>query len=234
MQPVSTNKTAIRKQYKAILQDLTPYERSRWSKAICIKLLQFLQSMQRRIRNVYAYSATEYEVDLDLFFQIAQRKGMSMWLPVIHSRQNKMLNFYRWARGEARTPGCFNILEPSTAHYDLTASSQKHIYNSTQANTPTDATSTANSTHTITTENAPDVLIIPLIAFDSAFHRLGKGGGYYDYTMAHLSQCSAAYRICCAFSAQECSNIEIDAHDISVDAIITEKRIISTQSKCRP
>jgi 5-formyltetrahydrofolate cyclo-ligase len=75
-------------------------------------------------------------------------------------------------------------------------------------------------------EGRPDVLFVPLLAFDRAGHRLGYGGGYYDRTLAGLPQARA---IGCAFAAQECDAVPAGVHDMRLHAVATERGLIMCQ-----
>ena len=68
----------------------------------------------------------------------------------------------------------------------------------------------------------PDIIICPLIGFDNKLNRLGRGGGYYDKI---LLKNSSAIKIGFAYSIQESEAIPNEKHDISMNAIITEKFI---------
>ena len=68
----------------------------------------------------------------------------------------------------------------------------------------------------------PDIIICPLIGFDKKLNRLGRGGGYYDKI---LLKNRSAIKIGFAYSIQESESIPIEKHDISMNAIITEKFI---------
>ena len=67
----------------------------------------------------------------------------------------------------------------------------------------------------------PDVIIMPLLGFDSRGTRLGYGGGYYDRTLEKLSKKPRLIGV--AFAAQELDNIPREAHDVPLDAIVTEQ-----------
>lgn len=69
----------------------------------------------------------------------------------------------------------------------------------------------------------PDVLFVPLLAFDRGGHRLGYGGGYYDRTLAGLP---ASVAIGCAFAAQEVASVPAGPHDIRLHAVATERGVI--------
>ncbi len=68
-------------------------------------------------------------------------------------------------------------------------------------------------------EIAPDLLLMPLLAFDAAGHRLGYGGGFYDRTVALLPR---ALRIGCAFARQELDSVPTGPYDQTLHAIATE------------
>ena len=73
----------------------------------------------------------------------------------------------------------------------------------------------------------PDVLIVPLLAFDARGYRLGYGGGYYDRTLQGLRARQATVAIGFAFAAQQVNKVPIDAFDQRLDAVITETGLIS-------
>lgn len=74
-----------------------------------------------------------------------------------------------------------------------------------------------------------DVVLIPLVAFDSRGNRLGMGGGYYDYTFRRYKQRfnrQAPKLIGVAHSFQQVTHLTAYRWDIPLDAIITEQKII--------
>jgi 5-formyltetrahydrofolate cyclo-ligase len=71
----------------------------------------------------------------------------------------------------------------------------------------------------------PQVLIVPLLAFDARGYRLGYGGGFYDRTLAALRTKGPVLAIGFAFAAQEVAEVPIDATDQRLDAIVTENGV---------
>jgi 5-formyltetrahydrofolate cyclo-ligase len=73
---------------------------------------------------------------------------------------------------------------------------------------------------------APDILIVPLLAFDRAGHRIGYGAGYYDMTIAVLRAQKAVVAIGLAFAAQEIAAVPATPHDSPLDLVLTEREVI--------
>jgi 5-formyltetrahydrofolate cyclo-ligase len=72
----------------------------------------------------------------------------------------------------------------------------------------------------------PDVVLVPLLAFDGSGHRLGYGGGYYDRTLAVLRAAGRVLVVGVAYSAQEVDSLPGTEHDQRVDAVLTELGIV--------
>ena len=68
----------------------------------------------------------------------------------------------------------------------------------------------------------PEVLIVPLLAFDARGYRLGYGGGFYDRTLEMLRARRPTLAVGFAFAAQEVAEVPIDATDPRLDAVVTE------------
>lgn len=69
----------------------------------------------------------------------------------------------------------------------------------------------------------PDYLLVPLLAFDAAGHRLGYGGGYYDRTLALLPH---AIAVGCGFAAQQLDEIPAGEYDARLHAVATERSVL--------
>jgi 5-formyltetrahydrofolate cyclo-ligase len=72
----------------------------------------------------------------------------------------------------------------------------------------------------------PDILLVPLAAYDSNLNRLGYGGGYYDRYIEKIEKIKKVTKIGLAFSFQKISSIPINQYDKRLDFIITEKEIL--------
>lgn len=73
-----------------------------------------------------------------------------------------------------------------------------------------------------TPELVPDVLLVPLLAFDKQGYRLGYGGGFYDRTLAALRAQKSIRAIGVAYAGQEVENLPHDEFDERLDAVLTE------------
>jgi len=72
----------------------------------------------------------------------------------------------------------------------------------------------------------PDVLLVPLVAFDNNLNRLGYGGGYYDRLIAKLSKKQKIMKIGLALSVQKIDKVPINIYDQKLDYIVTNKYIM--------
>lgn len=73
----------------------------------------------------------------------------------------------------------------------------------------------------------PEVLIVPLLGFDAAHHRIGYGAGYYDCTLRELRKSGRKpFVIGAGYSIQQVGEIPVEAHDEGLDMIITEKGVL--------
>lgn len=72
----------------------------------------------------------------------------------------------------------------------------------------------------------PEIVIVPLVAFDTKGGRLGYGGGFYDRTLERLRSRRATLAIGFAFDAQEADHLPLEDTDQPLDMMITETRII--------
>lgn len=68
----------------------------------------------------------------------------------------------------------------------------------------------------------PELLIVPLLAFDARFHRLGYGGGFYDRTLAALRAGGGCTALGLGFVAQGMTAVPVGPHDAPLDGIVTE------------
>ena len=72
----------------------------------------------------------------------------------------------------------------------------------------------------------PEILIVPLVAFDRAGGRLGYGGGFYDRTLEMLRAARPTLAIGFAYGAQEAAGLPLEPTDQPLDMVVTEAEVI--------
>jgi 5-formyltetrahydrofolate cyclo-ligase len=80
-------------------------------------------------------------------------------------------------------------------------------------------------------EVMPDIMIVPLLAFDRAGHRIGYGAGYYDMTINALRARKPITAIGIAFAAQEIDAVPATPRDARLDLVLTEKEVIDFRGR---
>lgn len=76
----------------------------------------------------------------------------------------------------------------------------------------------------------PDLLLVPLAAFDRRGHRIGYGGGYYDRTLQKLRAATTIVAAGVAFAIQEVETIPASHHDAVLDIVLTDIESIDLRS----
>lgn len=71
----------------------------------------------------------------------------------------------------------------------------------------------------------PDMVIVPLVAFDAACNRLGMGGGFYDRTLEQLSAHKDLITVGVAYACQQHQYLETSKYDFPLDAVVTEEKV---------
>ena len=70
----------------------------------------------------------------------------------------------------------------------------------------------------------PDILLVPLVAYDKNLNRIGYGGGFYDRYIKKIKKIKKVITIGLAYSFQKVKKIPINKYDIKLDFVITEKQ----------
>ena len=70
----------------------------------------------------------------------------------------------------------------------------------------------------------PDILLVPLVAYDKNLNRVGYGGGFYDRYIKIIKKYKKVITIGLAYSFQKVNKIPVNKNDIKLDIIITEKK----------
>ena len=72
----------------------------------------------------------------------------------------------------------------------------------------------------------PDFLFVPLACFDRRGNRIGYGAGFYDRSLARLRAIKPIHAIGVAYGVCEVAAVPYEAHDQSLDAVVTEQETI--------
>ena len=79
-------------------------------------------------------------------------------------------------------------------------------------------------------ELVPDIMLVPLAAFDPMGHRIGYGAGHYDYTLEHLRKVKTVTAVGVAFAVQQIKAVPALPHDVALDYVLTEKKVFDFRS----
>jgi 5-formyltetrahydrofolate cyclo-ligase len=71
----------------------------------------------------------------------------------------------------------------------------------------------------------PDILIVPLAAFDRRGNRIGHGAGYYDMTIGRLRALKPVVAVGIAYAAQEVAEVPVTERDERLDLVLTERDV---------
>ncbi|MFT4277236.1 MAG: 5-formyltetrahydrofolate cyclo-ligase [Rhodopseudomonas sp.] len=80
-------------------------------------------------------------------------------------------------------------------------------------------------------EVTPDIVLVPLAAFDGNGHRIGYGAGHYDCTLEDLRARGPVVTIGLAFAMQQIPAVPADAHDVVLDYVLTEQGLLTFRSR---
>jgi len=152
----------------------------------------------RRARRVAGYFGSKGELDPMPLLEHAVQMGKRCYLPVLHPFRSGQLWFYRWRPGDALTLNRFGIPEPRPRRSGLIAARRL------------------------------DLVIVPLLGFDSDCHRLGMGGGYYDRSFAFVHRLKRARRpflLGLAHESQRVEQLEAQPWDVTLDAVATDQHL---------
>lgn len=123
-----------------------------------------------------------------------------------------------WEQGKRTSIPVFNAAERT---YELTAITRK-----TRFKTGHYGIQEPETVSRIPVESL-DLMIVPGVAFDAAGNRLGRGGGYYDRLLHGFPGTALAV----AFDFQVYPHIPYGAHDVPVDGIVTEIKVMNVQNE---
>ena len=77
----------------------------------------------------------------------------------------------------------------------------------------------------------PDIVLLPVVAFDKSGARLGRGGGFYDRALAALRTKQKILAIGVAYDAQQLDKCPMQSHDQRLDMVVTPTRVLDCMKK---
>ncbi len=77
----------------------------------------------------------------------------------------------------------------------------------------------------------PDILLVPLAAFDRTGSRIGYGAGYYDRTIARLRSMKPVVAVGLAHAAQEAETVPVTPRDERLDLVLTEREVVDFRGR---
>ena len=156
----------------------------------------------QRAQRIAGYIGSKGELDPTPLLEQAAAMNKRCYLPVLHPFRHGRLWFYRWNPEDRMTLNRFGIPEPDVRAGGLIAARDL------------------------------DLVIVPLLGFDNACHRIGMGGGYYDRSFAftrRLRHISAPFMLGFAHEAQRVDELPQRPWDVPMDAVVTQRKLY-----CRP
>jgi len=161
------------------------------------------QLVYRKSTRIAFYLPNDGEISLQIALQHSLTQNKSCYLPVIRSTTSSRMRFALFDHRTHLKKNRFGIFEPSIVR-------RKYIF-----------------------ATALDLVLMPLVAFDSTGHRLGMGGGYYDETFAFLKHRRFWKRpklIGIAYDFQQLNNLPDEVWDVPLDGVITNNAFMKIKS----
>jgi 5-formyltetrahydrofolate cyclo-ligase len=152
----------------------------------------------RRARRIAAYVGSNGEIDPMPLLRLAAQMGKACYLPVLHPFRKGRLWFYRWQPGDRMRLNRFGIPEPLPHRRHFLAARRL------------------------------DLVIVPLLGFDSDCRRLGMGGGYYDRSFAFVNRFGHAkrpYLLGLAHESQRIDRLDAQPWDVTLDAVVSDRHL---------
>ena len=198
------DKSALRRRYKDLRDGLTQAERTAAEAAIYESL--FSLPAWREASVVCGYISVRGELNTTPILRRAIFEGKTVALPVTvtDASEGKMIfRFLPDGDFDLLTPARFGIPEPDGACPELSLPDFSHA-----------------------------LILVPALAYDGEGYRLGYGGGYYDRFLQELIEANIPVTtVGLAFSACVTEILPRNPHDIPVQIILDERRIITTHGE---
>lgn len=188
------SRTELRKHLRRKRRSLSFEQQQRASEQLALNLLKHPDL--HRARHIGIYLANDGEIDSHLYIDLARRKGIHFYLPILHPVYPGKLVFSPYFDGIRLSANRFGIPEPP-----FPRSRRRPAW-------------------------ALDAVLFPLVGFDENGGRLGMGGGFYDRTFAfsRIRPGMAPKLIGLAHDFQKVRELPIEPWDVPLHGVVTDKR----------
>ncbi len=192
----------LRRNLRHQRRQLTKTQQQQAAQLICRHLCQ--QTWFINATRLAVYMAADGEVSPLMLAKMAHKMGKKVYLPVLHPLHKNQLFFIRFTPNTPLQKNRFGILEPRLKGYGL----KRHNNCSVQA---------------------LDLILMPLVGFDTLGGRLGMGGGFYDRTLAiKPATFKRPKLIGLAHECQKVKHLPLEAWDIPLAGIVTASKVYKT------
>lgn len=187
------SRTELRKYLRRKRQSLSFEQQQQASEQLALNLLKHPDL--HRARHIGIYLANDGEIDPHLYIDLARRKGIHFYLPILHPIYPGKLVFSPYFDGIQLSANRFGIPEPP-----FPRSRRRPAW-------------------------ALDAVLFPLVGFDENGGRLGMGGGFYDRTFAfsRIRPGMAPKLIGLAHDFQKVRELPIEPWDVPLHGVVTDK-----------
>lgn len=160
----------------------------------------------RRAKHIALYLPNDGEIDPRPLLRAAQRQGKATYLPVLNAWPRTKMVFQRIRPGDTLLRNRFGIFEPRT-----NTARQRKVW-------------------------ALDLILLPLVGFDSSGGRLGMGGGFYDRSLAYRARRKNCHKPTLLGLAHRCQQVEklaMASWDVPLQATVTDGAWYSDNNRGR-
>ena len=187
------SRTELRKHLRRKRRSLSFEQQQQASEQLALNLLKHPDL--HRARHIGIYLANDGEIDPHLYIDLARRKGIHFYLPILHPIYPGKLVFSPYFDGIRLSANRFGIPEPP-----FPRSRRRPAW-------------------------ALDAVLFPLVGFDENGGRLGMGGGFYDRTFAfsRIRPGMAPKLIGLAHDFQKVRELPIEPWDVPLHGVVTDK-----------
>ena len=187
------SRTELRKHLRRKRRSLSFEQQQQASEQLALNLLKHPDL--HRARHIGIYLANDGEIDPHLYIDLARRKGIHFYLPILHPVYPGKLVFSPYFDGIRLSANRFGIPEPP-----FPRSRRRPAW-------------------------ALDAVLFPLVGFDESGGRLGMGGGFYDRTFAfsRIRPGMAPKLIGLAHDFQKVRELPIEPWDVPLHGVVTDK-----------